>query len=238
MKKRYKVFLPIMAIVTCAFSFSNAQNAAATTVNNYEEFIAAMSDSDTSISVQNDITLEGDVDITKNVFIDAPSTLDMAGHTISMEDRYYGIISEADFTITGNGKFNMVNTIYPIIAADGNLTIENGTFIADEDVYYIVSTMDESWDSVVPDGEANANVYIKDGSFYAPYSAINNFGPGEVVVSGGTFISEGDAYGDGFAFLNSYKGTFDINGDVYVVTNNQILGDDIIDESQDLYCRE
>ncbi len=233
MKKRYKVFLPIMAIITCAFSFLNAQNAAATTVTNYQEFVDAMSDSDSSISVQNDITLEGDVDVTKNVFIDAPSTLDMSGYTMNIDDRSYGIISTTDFTITGDGTINASNTAYPIVAVDGNLTIENGTFIGDEDVYYFISTMDEAWNSIAPDGEANANVYIQDGYFYSPYSVINNFGSGEVVINGGVFISEGDSYGDGFALLNSYDGTFTIDGDVYVSSVYEILGDDIIDETEE-----
>lgn len=211
---------------------STPASAATATVTNYSELVAAIAVGD-EIEIEGNITLEDDITLNNYVKVSAASTIDLAGHTINMADEWYGILSYADLTITGDDEID-ASAYCPIVAVDGNLTIENGTFVGSDDVYYMVSTQDESWDSVAPDGKANANVYINGGVFNVPYSVVNNFGPGEVIITAGEFNFTGDSWGDGCALLNGLNGTVEINGEGVAVNGlYEILGDDIIDEDEE-----
>ena len=179
---------------------STPASAATATVTNYSELVAAIAAGD-EIEIEGNITLEDDITLNNYVKVSAALTIDLAGHTINMANEWYGILSYADLTITGDDEID-ASAYCPIVAVDGNLTIENGTFVGSDDVYYMVSTQDESWDSVAPDGKANANVYINGGVFNVPYSVVNNFGPGEVIITAGEFNFTGDSWGDGCALLN------------------------------------
>lgn len=212
-------------------SAADGDGATAPVATNWAEFKAAL-EANVDFSVNGNIVFEEDVTTSKIIRITGNSTFDLAGHKFEQKDNDWATIATfADLTITGNGEFTS-SAYYPIRAQDGNLTIENGKF-TNTNEYYFIQTADEAADSVVPDGKADANVYIKGGEFNAPYSVINNFGPGEVVITGGKFVSEGDSEGYGDALLNSYAGKFELNGDIEVTSLARIIGDDLVDAAEE-----
>ena len=206
-------------------------NAVDYTVTSYEELAGALSTagSDDRIVVDGDITLDGDATINSLLRMNSASTLDLNGHTMTLNGR---MAVWADTTITGNGHIES-NIENPINVLEGNLIIENGNFYAGINTYAFIITYA---------GYAG-NIYIRDGDFDISNIIVNNYGSGEVVVSGGSFVSHGEyvdasEYADGndysdAAFMTSYAGKFEINGEgVEIDSHYRFLGDKFISEPE------
>ena len=129
-KTARKLFLPAAAIVTSVFgAFVPIANvsAADAVVTNYDELVAALSDSSSKIVVDGDITLEDDVTINKVMRMNSATTLDTNGHTMTLNKT---MAVWADTTIIGNGGIES-DIENPIMAIEGNLTIEDGNYSAE-----------------------------------------------------------------------------------------------------------
>ena len=220
------LLLPAVAIVASVFwAIMPATDASAADaiVTNYEELVTALSDSSTKIVVDGDIKLEGDITVNKVMRMNSANTLDTNGHNILLNNT---LAVWADTTITGNGSIYS-NIENPIMAIEGNLTIEDGVYTADSGTYAFIVTID---------GYAG-NVYIEGGEFNIKNIIINNYGSGEVKITGGLFVSEGvytePEYGDS-AFMTSSDGTFEINGDsVNVESKYRFLGNKFVSDDED-----
>lgn len=225
-KTARKLFLPVAAIVTSVFgAFVPIANvsAADAVVTNYDELVAALSDSSSKIVVDGDITLEDDVTINKVMRMNSATTLDTNGHTMTLNKT---MAVWADTTIIGNGGIES-DIENPIMAIEGNLTIEDGNYSAGVNTYAFMVTID---------GYAG-NIYVKGGSFNIKNIIINNYGSGEVIITGGEFVSEGsyaeDEWSDA-AFMTSSDGKFEINGeDVTVESYYRFLGNKFVDDDED-----
>ena len=225
-KTARKLFLPAAAIVTSVFgAFVPIANvsAADAVVTNYDELVAALSDSSSKIVVDGDITLEDDVTINKVMRMNSATTLDTNGHTMTLNKT---MAVWADTTIIGNGGIES-DIENPIMAIEGNLTIEDGNYSAGVNTYAFMVTID---------GYAG-NIYVKGGSFNIKNIIINNYGSGEVIITGGEFVSEGsyaeDEWSDA-AFMTSSDGKFEINGeDVTVESYYRFLGNKFVDDDED-----
>ncbi|MBQ9098865.1 MAG: right-handed parallel beta-helix repeat-containing protein [Clostridia bacterium] len=125
------------------------------------------------------VTFLTDVELTEALRISQTVTFDLNGHklTLAALDNY-GLVIHGDLTITGEGYVH-ANGAYGIglsTTCTGGLTVENGTFTADESNVYLI-------------GAFNGTVTINDGSFTSPYCVLNSFDGYEAsaIVTGGTF---------------------------------------------------
>ena len=221
-----KIFLPVATIVASVFGafmpIANV-NAADATVTNYEELVAALSSTSGKIVVDGNITLEDDIVVNKVMRMNSASTLDTNGHTMTLNKT---MAVWADTTIIGNGGIES-DIENPIMAIEGDLTIEDGNYSAGVNTYAFIITLD---------GYAG-NIYVKGGNFNIKNIIINNYGSGEVIITGGEFVSEGsyadDEWSDS-AFMTSSNGKFEINGeDVSIESHYRFLGNKFINNDED-----
>ena len=229
-----KLFLPLVAIMTCIFgALAPVTNVSAVdaTATNFEELVAALADSSaTKVLLSGDIVLEDDITLNKTVRIDDETILNLNDHTVTINST---LAVWSDLMITGDGEVTS-DIENPILVVDGDLTINNGNFSGGSNVYTFFATVDPDPDNGLAD--IAGNIYINDGYFDISNIIINNYGTGEVIISGGYFLSEGlyveDIYADS-AFMTSVDGTFDIDGDVIIESVYRFLGDKFVDENED-----
>lgn len=224
-KTARKLFLPLVAIMTCIFGalapVTNA-SAADATATNFEELAAALADSNiTRVYMGGDIVLEEDIEFNKTVIVDDDSIIGLNDHTITINSTF---AVYANLTISGDGTVTS-NIENPIAVGEGSLTIDGGNYESGEKTYAFLITYSGT----------HGNIYINDGYFDISNIIINNYGSGEVIISGGYFLSEGlyedEVYADA-AFMTSSGGTFDINGDVMIESVYRFLGDKFVDENE------
>ncbi|HJJ41907.1 MAG TPA: InlB B-repeat-containing protein [Methanocorpusculum sp.] len=127
------ILLSLLIIFICASAFCGCVSAAY--VSNFQELKGNLSISNNYLILDNDITLEDDIEISSpcyGIYINKPITLDLKGKTITFNTGTYGvqIKSGGNLTVkdsTGNGK--IISKDYPIFSINkGSLNLESGTF--------------------------------------------------------------------------------------------------------------
>ncbi|MCH5231711.1 MAG: hypothetical protein J1F43_07955 [Muribaculaceae bacterium] len=134
-----------------------------------------------------DITLAKD----KSITFTKDAVIDMNGHTLSGDKEGLLILDGANVTIKGNGTFKMNTTrdvdFLVVVQNGGTLTIENGTFVGQDDEVVVVY-------------DTGGSIYIKGGTFTRPdngdygalvrcYAAGYDSGKSNIYITGGTFYN-------------------------------------------------
>ena len=220
-----KKFLTLTIIAIIALiGLTVSVNAAEVTVSTEDEFVNAITGTDTTIVLNNDITLTAEkLVIPEEVKV----ILNLNGKTLNLANREnnYAVIIYGELTITGNGIINAPSKYG--FANGGKFIIENGTFnhTHASGVYLIGNNLN------------NGTLIINDGTFNAKYCAVNGFeNGGNVKINGGTFNSI-----DGWTVLGRLEindGTFNGGTDgliLYTNTNIEINGGEFFGKDGELY---
>ncbi len=229
--KTKKIFVAVFAtiLLICGMLILTACDDDTTqNVSTYEELVNAMNGDSDIIRLTDDIVVEGQIDVTRDV------ELDMNGKTLSNTEMIYNldinswailcVQKDGDLTITGNGKIlTLEDDCFAVCVVDGgNLVIENGEYVGNIHSIYVMQG------TALINGGTYSIQQVQ--SVDKPYEYILNLldenytnKTASIVVTGGTFVKfnpqNNQAEGANTNFLaDGYVSQYDEESETYTVT--------------------
>ena len=245
--KRMPLYLSAVVMVLLFFALMPVNvikaSALTATVNDETAFKAAVE----SESYKNGtVNITGDFRISTDITVKYPMTIDMKGHTITLNDNYclkFDPNEGNTVTITGNGTFKGKNSGAIIKLYKGKISFLNGKVIND----FATTDLNLGYAFLADSSNYLQNITIAEGDFYSnvPIQASTSVGEGHVTIDKNSCYFSSGLTGTASAHMIVFPQTTNMGimvagNTVTAAISKDILGDGVFDydpTNKTLYVR-